>query len=272
MKAIWKGDLSFGLVSIPIKLYSAIKQESPGFTLLHAKCKTPLQYQRYCPHCKKVIPWENVVKGIKMPDGSYFVLTEEKLEEMKPERTNSIEVTECVDTSLISSIYYNNHYYVGPANLTEKAYFLFSQILEKQNLTAIAQVVFRDKEYVAAIQPYENGLLLSTLNYEYEIKPIGDIKELSVTVSAHVTKKEEKLAEELIAKMTKKKFDITQFKDTFAQWLREQIKRAAAGKKTIAKRAKKAVASRMKEISLVDTLEESIKKVKKTPTRSRARK
>lgn len=270
MKAIWKGILSFGKVEIPVKLYSAIESQTLGFRMLHAKCKTPLTYQRFCPKCKKKVEWQDVVKGMELSDGSFFVITQEKLEKLKPERTDEIKITEFIDPDLIAPIYYDSHYYLAPNKVTEKAYFLLIKIMNDLDRVAIGTFVMREKEYVCVIQPYEHGLLITTLNYEYEIRPISRIEQLAVTVLPKVTKKEEQLAEQLVKKMTKKKFDISHFHDTFAEKLREQIKRAAAGKKLLVKRAKKAVKAR--EANLLESLEESVKPEKRKPARARARK
>jgi DNA end-binding protein Ku len=270
MKAIWKGTLAIGKVEIPVKLYSAIESQSLGFKMLHAKCKSPLNYERICSKCKKKVEWENVVKGMELADGSFFVITQEKLERLKPEHTDEITIKEFVTSTLIAPIYYDAHYYLAPNKVTEKAYFLLMHTMIDLDKVAIATFVMREKEYACAISPYEHGFLLSTLNYEYEIRPISRIEELSVKVSAKVTKKEEELAEKLIRKMTKKKFDINEFHDTFAEKLIEKIKRAAAGKKHLAMRAKKAVKGR--EVSLLESLQESLGVQKEKPLRARARK
>jgi DNA end-binding protein Ku len=263
MKPIWKGSLTFGLVTFPIKVYSAIQSTTLGFRLLHAKCHTPLEYQRYCPHCKKVIEWKDVVRGAELPDGTFFIITEEKLEALKPAKSDSIEIVEFINEEQIAPIYFDEHYYVAPGKVTNKAYFLFTESLQKLHVVGIAKFVLREKEYVCAIAPYENGILLSTLHYQYEIRPIENIETLSVTVVPKVTKEERKLAEELIGKMSKKTFDMKPFKDTFVEQIHEQILRAAAGKKLLAHRARKAIGKKVPE-NLLETLKKSLKKTAET--------
>jgi DNA end-binding protein Ku len=271
MKAIWKGRLSLGLVDFPIKLYSAVESHALGFKLLHEKCKKPVNYQRYCPKCDKIVAWEDIVKGMELPDGSFFVITQEKLEKLKPESTDVITIVEFVDPLLIAPIYFNSHYYLAPTKITEKAYFLLAKIMEDLDRVAVGTFVMREKQYACVISPYENGFLLSTLHYTYEIRPMSKIEELSVSVRAQATKKEEELARKLVEKMTKKTFDISEFKDTFSKALREQIERAIAGKKIIKKRAAKAVKER--EISLTESLQRSVEefapKRKRTEARSK---
>lgn len=263
MKAIWKGTLVCGLLEIPVKLYSAVEERTIGARLLCAKCHTPVMYQRYCPHCKKSLEWEKVVRGIKLEDGSYFILTEEKLKKMRPESSNQISLVECVPTDTINSIYYDHHYYLAPQKVTQKGYFLLRQSLEDMDMSGICTMIIRDKEYVCALQSHQNGFLLTTLNYAYEIRPMSRIEQLSVTVKVEATKQECELTEKLIKKLSKKKFDISGFKDNFAEQLKEVLKRAGAGKKAIKERAKKAVIKKIPK-DFVDVLKASIESVGKS--------
>ena len=165
MKKIWSGSLSFGLVTIPVALYSAVQEHVLGFKLLCARCKTPITYQRFCEHCDKPVPWTDVVKGLKLEDGSYFILTPEKMKELKPEKTDTISIIEFVAVDAIDIIYFEQHYYLAPDKKGQSSFRLFCQALSATKNAAIGTFVMRDKEYVCAISPYENGLLLTTLNY-----------------------------------------------------------------------------------------------------------
>jgi len=236
MKSVWNGSLSFGLVNIPIKLYSAVEPKVLGFRLLCGKCKTPIQYKRWCPNCKKEVPWEDVVRGLEITKGNYFVLTKEKLEKLKPEKTDVIDIIEFVDKGMIDPIYFDKNYYVVPEKAKEKAYFLFQEVLEATAKIAIGRFVMREKEYLCAIESYKGGLLLVTLNYDYEIRDIKKVEELKVRPK--LNKEELKLAKELINKLYEKEFDISEFKDTFAQKLKEVIKKSLKGEKIIVKKEK----------------------------------
>lgn len=261
MKAVWKGSISFGLVNIAIKLYSAIQKHTLGFQLLHAKCHTPIAYKRWCTKCKKEIAWSEVVKGMKLSDGSYFVITKENLHELKPEKTTDISIVEFVDKKTISPIYYDSHYYIAPDTITEKSYYLLTECLKNLDRIAIGTFVMKDKEHICAIQPYEGFLLLSTLNYAYEIRDARAVKELGVSVSAHISAAELRLAEQLIKKLTKKKFDISRFKDTYIEKLKERIKRKAKGKKLASQVVRQPLSrGQKKEESLAKLLEQSIKR------------
>lgn len=250
--AVWKGSVSFGLVQFNIELYNAIKPHYFGFNLLHAKCNTPINYKRICPTCNQEVEWQDLVKGLKLEDGTYFIITKEKLEKLKPQKTDFIQIIEFVDKNLIEAIYYDQHYYILPSKSTDKAFFLFNLALEKAHKVAIGQFVLRDKQYVCTIEPYKNILLLNTLNYQYEIKNLN----VEALKMPKFTLDEINLANQLINKLTVKKFDIGRFKDTFAEELKKQISMASKTKKnTKAKKEKEA----QTHISLAQALKKSIK-------------
>lgn len=259
MKPIWKGSLSFGLVTIPVRLYSAVQEHAIGFTLLHNKCHTPIFYKRFCEHCKKEVSWADVVKGLQQ-NGSYAILTQEKLKALKPQTTDTISIVEFVSSDQIEPIYLEHHYYLAPEKKGEKSFFLFARALEKSRKVAIGIFVMREKQYVCVINPYENGLLLTTLNYAYEIRSLGQVPNLK-DQPKQLSASELKLAQDLIAALSQKKFDITQFKDTFAQQLKAAL-RSAQKQKVIKKKKEKEIASVKKqkdESSLMTALRASLK-------------
>src|SRR5271169_3003037 len=129
MKSVWKGSISFGLVSIGVQLFTAHEIDSLDFHLLHDKCLTPLKYHRWCSHCNKDVSWDSTVKGIKKPDESYLVFTPEELHELHPQKTEEITVVEFVDRHQIPIIYLNHHYYVRPSKQKDVAYALFIKAL-----------------------------------------------------------------------------------------------------------------------------------------------
>jgi DNA end-binding protein Ku len=238
MKKIWSGSLSFSLVTIPINLYTAVKEHVFGFTLLCAKCHNPIQYERFCPHCKKEVSWHDVVKGLKQPDGNYFVITPEKLKALKPEKMDEIVIQEFVPLDTIDIIYFEHHYYLAPAKEGQSSYSLFRTALTDTKKAAIATLVMRDKEYVCAISPYENGLLLTTLNYAYEIV---SSKEIFKTKAKKTSASELKLAKQLITQNSSKTFNISPFKDSFIERLKKAIKttkRVRPSKKGVRKERK----------------------------------
>jgi DNA end-binding protein Ku len=222
MKAVWQGSLSFGLVNIPVRLYSAVNPKELGFRILCDKCNTPLKYKRWCPSCKKEVAWQHVLKGLEVSKGLIVPITKEKLDELKPEKTDTIEIVEFIDLHSIDPIYFSRHYYIAPAKSKEKAYFLLKEVLQQTAKGAVARMVMREKEHVCYVESYKSGMLLTTLNYAYEIRSINQVSELRE--KPKLKKEEEQLAKQIIDKYYKSKFDISQFRDTFSEKLIELVK------------------------------------------------
>lgn len=253
MKSVWKGSISFGLVNIPVKLYSATQPRTVSFRYLCKKCHSPLKYQRYCPKCKKDIPWENVVYGFDTGEG-YKIFTQQEIEKLKPEKSDIAEVLNFVDTSEIDLIYFNKSYYIIPDKKKEKSFFLFMEALRSAAKAAVVKIILRTKEYLAVIRPYKNVLLMTTLLYESEIRKLKDFEELKE--KPKVSSDELKLANQLIKKYSKKEFDISEHEDKFA----EKVKEIVTGKKSKKEVKEK---SKPKPEKLKKALELSIESQKK---------
>jgi DNA end-binding protein Ku len=227
VRVIWTGSISFGLVNIPIRLYPAVEPQTKGFRLLHKKDKIPLEYKRWCPKHKQEVAWDEVVKGLEIAKNKYFVLEKKELEELKPKRTDTIDIVEIIDSWQIDPIYFDHHYFLGPDSEKEKAYFLFRHALEQSAKAAIGRFVMREREHVCAIESYKEGLLLTTLNFAHEIR---DIKKVDFLEDAPNLKQQEiTLAAQLIEKLEKKEFDIGEFNDTFMDELKKLVKKKAKG-------------------------------------------
>lgn len=257
MKPIWNGSLSFGLVTIPVKLYKAVQEHVFGFTLLCATCHKPVHYSRWCNHCNKEVEWNHVLKGLEVRKGQYIAITPEAIKKLKPEKSSTIDVIAFIPADLIAPIYFEHHYYVAPASApSEKAFFLFHQAIKSMNKVAIGKFVLRDKEYVVAIQTYENGIVLSTLNYAYEIRSMKKIPELTAKKSK-ASPAELKLAKQLIEQLSKNKFDINDFKDNYAENLKKLIKQQSKSKGKHVKLPKEPKKIK-KSHSLIDSLRDSL--------------
>ncbi len=124
-RPVWKGTINFGLVSIQVQLLKAVQSHALSFKVLHATCDTPITNKRWCPHCNEEVEWNDTVKGMKMADGSYFVMTQENIKALKPEKTDTIDIVQFVDGGTVSPLYYDQHYYVVPQKSSDKAYFFF---------------------------------------------------------------------------------------------------------------------------------------------------
>lgn len=256
-RPVWKGTINFGLVSIQIQLLKAVKEHPLSFTILHAPCSTPISNRRWCPSCETDSEWEDTVKGMKLPDGSFFVLTQEALKDLKSQKTDTIDIVQFVDSGSVSPLYYDAHYYVVPEHASNKAYVLFCAALQKYNMAAIGQFVMRDKEAVCLIEPYENALLLSTLNYSYEIIPL---EKQEMKIPEKIPSKELELAHLLMEKLYQKEFDMQQFKDAFATRLKQAIKHKEGKVVSIEK-----AAPRTRPSSLMESLKASLSAYEEKP-------
>lgn len=189
--------------------------------MLCKECNQPVKYQRYCPGCKKHVSLDETVKGLEISKGEYLVFTKEELDKIKPEKSDRIEVQEFIDAQEIDLLYINKPYFIGPAKVKDRAYFLFRDVLRSSGKVAIGRFVMREKEYVCAIQDYKAGLILNTLNYKYEVRDINDIKELQE--EPELNEGEMELAVKLVENLYEEEFEIEKFRDTFAEQLKEMI-------------------------------------------------
>lgn len=221
MRSVWNGNIAFGLVSIPIKLYSAVSQRSIGFKLLCKDCMTPIRYERHCEGCDGPIDWNDTMKALDLGDGQYLPFTKEELDTIKPEKTDRIEIVEFVGLDEIEPIYYDKFYFCGPSRKTDRSYFLLKKVLEDSGQVAIGRFVMREREYVAAIQPYRSGLLLAALNYSYEIRDVDDIETLKEP--PELKKQELELARKLVDQLQQDELNLEEFRDEFADRLQEMI-------------------------------------------------
>ena len=253
MKSIWNGSISFGLVNIPIKLYSAVESKAFSFTMLDKKTSSPIKYKRISEKTGKEVPWAEIVKGIEISKGKFFVPTEEQLKSIKPEKSSTIDIVEFVDQQQIDPIYFNSHYFVGPSKEKEKTYFLFREVLQATARTALGRFVMREKEYVCAIASYKQGLLLTTLNYPYEIRNMDDVDNIDSTPK--LQKQEMDLANELLNKLYREELDLKQFKDNFAEEMEKMLKKAAKGEVIEVKKEEK---KEKKEENLIAALKASL--------------
>jgi DNA end-binding protein Ku len=221
MKAIWNGSLSFGLVNIPVKLYAAIERRPVSFKLLHEKDNSPIEYRRWCSQHGHEVPWNEVVKGVDLGEGTFYVLSKQELGSLRPKRSESIDVQEFVAEDKLDRIWVDQHYYLGPDKGGQKAFFLLREVLARGKKLAIATFVMREREYVAAIGPYGPGMLLTTLNYLDEVRSMEGLE--GIAEKPPTKRNELELAEQLIDKMTMDKLNLSKFKDNYRERLKQAI-------------------------------------------------
>ncbi len=253
MKAVWKGYLGFGLVNIPVALYSAVEDDQINFHLFHEKDNGRIKYNRVCSECGKEISWGDIIKGIEMGKDAYYMISKEEINELKPKADDLIEIQEFIDIDKISQIYFTRHYYIGPTENTERPYFLFKETLANSNKAAIATFVLREKEYTCMVVNFKEGLLLSILNYSNQIRDIKNVPNLED--KPDLKEKELTLARELIDKLTSDSINLEKYEDTFTESLKELILKKAEGK-LVSGKAKKIAGTE----NLIEALEASINK------------
>ena len=228
MRAIWSGAIGFGLVNIPVKLYSAVQQSELDLDMLDKKDHANIKFKRVNANTGKEVAWENIVKGYKM-DGHYVVLEPEDFEKASPEKTKLITIEEFVEEKDIDSIYFETPYYLQPEKSGVKAYALLRDALKKTGKVGLGSFVLRNRESLVIVRPAEDILLLNKIRYHEEIRDTDEIK-----VSGGESKPNElKMAIQLINQLTTE-FDISKYKDTYSAKLMKVINDKAKGKKITA--------------------------------------
>lgn len=225
MRSIWTGTIGFGLVNIPVKLYSAVQASELDLDMLDKKDHVNIRFKRVNEKTGKEVPYENIVRGYNL-DGQYVVLTDEDFKKASPEKTKMIEISEFVEQKDVDSIYFETPYYLEPQKSGVKAYALLRDALKKTGKSGLATFVMRTKESLALLKPSGNMLVLQKIRYEEEVrKP----EELNIPESESKPA-EIKMAVNLIEQLSAS-FDITRYKDTYSESLMKLIKAKAKGKK-----------------------------------------
>ena len=254
MKAIWKGAISFGLVNIPVKLYSATQQSNLDLDMVDERDMSHIRFKRINEDTGKEVTWEHITKAYKLKE-NYIMLEPEDFEAAAPEKSKVIEVNHFVDEAEIDTIYFENSYYVEPERSGVKAYALMREALARSKKVGIAQFVLRTAETLTVLKPMGDVLVLSKIRFAQEIRPTS---ELSLPPASGVKPAELKMALALIKQYTAS-FNIEQFKDEYAAALLKIIKAKAKGKRPT-KQKLKVVHSKSKD--LMEQLKASLQKGK----------
>ncbi len=252
MRSIWNGTIAFGLVNIPIKLYSAIDHSSLDLDMLDSRDHEHIKYQRINEKTRKEVPYEKIVKGYKLKD-DYIILEERDFEDASPEKTKSIDIQNFVKTSEINPMLFETSYYAEAGKQGQKAYKLLLSALKKTNMAGVGQFVLRQKENLCIVHPQDNVIVISRIRFAQEIK---DASEINTPDDLVVPKKELDVALALIKQYTSD-FDISKYKDTYTSELLKIIKAKAKGKRPTIKKLKP---SKAKSDDLYEQLMESLNK------------
>lgn len=253
MRAIWTGSLSFGLINIPVRLYSATEDHALSFDMLHKKDLSPIRYARICKADGKEIPYEDIVKGYQYEDGDYVVLVDEDFKRANIKKTKLIEITDFIDEKEIDPIYYEKPYYLEPGKGADKAYLLLRESLKKSKKVGLARFVLHNREHMATIKPYEQIIVLDQIRYKSEIR---NPSSLQAPEQVKTSSQEINMAIKLIDQFTSH-FHPEKYHDTYSEELMNIIQEKAKGKKHRAVKGKEPKVTDMKDIMrlLKDSLE-----------------
>ncbi len=227
MRPLWTGAIGFGLVNIPVKLFSAVQASELDLDMLDKKDHSNIRYMRVNAKTGKEIEWKNIVKGYKLDD-KYVVLDDKDFKTANAVKTKIIAISDFVDEKEIDTIYFEMPYYLAPDKSGERAYALLREALEKTGKVGVATFVMRNKESLALLRTSNNVIMLNRLRFSEEIR---DTSELELPSKTSIKPAELKMAISLISQLSDK-FDITQYKDTYTEQLMKIIKAKAKGVKT----------------------------------------
>jgi len=252
--SIGSGTISFGLVSIPIKLYTAAASGTVSFHLLHAKCGSRIRQQQVCPTCNEVVDRTGLVRGYEFTKDQYVRLTEEELKSLEGEASKIIDIAEFVPLPKVDPIYFEKTYYLGPDKGGEKAYRLLADAMAKTDRVALAKFVMRGKESLVLIRPAQGGLMLHTMYFSDEVREFGEIDKGQ---SAKIKEGELELALRLIDELSNAEFKSEGYEDEYRLRVLDLVNLKIEGKEVTAVGRE---VQRAQVIDLMEALKESLAK------------
>jgi DNA end-binding protein Ku len=258
-RAIWSGSISFGLLNVPVKLYSALARRNIGLHQIRESDGARIRQRRVVEGTDEEVPYEEIGKAYELTKDRYVPLSKDELAALAPEKSRTIDVQDFVDLDQIDPMYFASPYYLGPADGAEKAYSLLAAAMEASGKVAIARFVFRNKEHLAAIRPAEGALTLTTMRFADEVVPASDLDDALPEKAQKVAKKEREMAEALIESLSTE-FDPSSYQDEYREQLLALIERKAEGKEIVAAEPEEPKATKAPD--LMAALEESIAAVK----------
>jgi DNA end-binding protein Ku len=262
--AIWTGAINFGLVTIPVKLQTAIRTSDLRFNFLHKKDEGRINNVRRCSVCGEEVAYADIERGYEVEKGRYVVLTDEDFQRVNVEATQSVDIVQFVDLSEINPMYFDKPYYLEPEKRGRHAYALLREALRDSNKVGVAKVVIRSKEHLAALKPNGDALVLELMHFADEIV---DQSTLDFPASETPAENEMKVAKMLIDTMSEP-FDASKFRDTYREEVLTMIEARAAGQE--APKGKAAPAPRSNVVNLMDVLQKSLEESKKRSSASAA--
>jgi DNA end-binding protein Ku len=258
-RAIWSGTISFGLLNVPVKLYSAVSRKTIRFNELRESDSSRVRHKRVAEADDKEVPYEEIVRGYEISPDRYVVFSRDELEQLTPAKTRAIEIQDFVDIAQIDPIYFDSPYYLAPAEGAEKAYGLLVRAMEASGKAAIARFVLRNKEHLAAIRPMDGVLTLTTMRFADEVVSPSELEDVLPDSSPRVEKREREMAEKLIDSLAAD-FKPEKYRDEYRDQLLSLIEQKAEGKQVVASESEEPEPTKAPD--LMAALEESLAAVK----------
>jgi DNA end-binding protein Ku len=258
-RAIWSGSISFGLLNVPVKLYSAVSKKSVSFRELRASDGSRVRHKRVAESDGEEVPYEEIVKGYEIAPDQFVTITREELEELDPKKTRAIEILDFVDLDDIDPIYFDHPYYLGPDKGAEKAYKLLVEAMEESRKVAVARFVLRNRESLAALRPMDAVLTMATMRFADEVVSPDEISEAFESPDGEPAKRELDMAKTLIDSLTSD-FDASKYRDEYREELLALIERKAKGEEIVAAETEEPKPTKAPD--LMAALEESLAAVK----------
>ncbi len=254
MRAIWNGTISFGLVNIPVGVYSATRSERLNFHYLHEKDMGRINNVRVCQVCGKEVSYDDLVKGYEYEKDEYVALDEKDFANAAAETSKNISITDFVDVNEVDPMFFDTPYYLAPGKNADHAYVVLREALKDTGKVGIGKVAFREREHLAAVKPHGRALMLDIMHFPEEITPSTQL-DLPVA-KAKIKDRELKLAEQLVESMTAR-FDPKKYKDSYRERLEKTIKSKVKGKPQRAKAIRKRPTTNVVDITAL--LQKSLK-------------
>lgn len=255
MHTMWKGSISFGLVHIPIKLYSATESKDVKLRMIHKECNSPIKYERTCPVCNKEVENNEIVKGYEYEPGKFVLLDAEDFEKLEHEQTKSVEIIDFVRLEEIDPIYFNRSYFIGPNENGQKAYTLLKQAMEQSGKIGVAKITIRSKQHLAVVRVFKTALVLETIYFPDEVRNVDQVP--SIPEALELSKKEMDTAIQLIEQLTTP-FEPEKYTDDYRNALTELIQGKITGNEV--RTTKEAPQTNV--VDLMDALQASIDQTK----------
>ena len=265
-RAIWSGSISFGLLNVPVKLYSAVSKKSVSFRELRASDGSRVRHKRVAEADGEEVPYDEIVKGYEVAPDQFITITREELEELDPKKTRAIEILDFVDLDDIDPIYFDHPYYLGPDKGAEKAYKLLVDAMEDSRKVAVARFVLRNRESLAAVRPMAGVLTMATMRFADEVVSPREISdEIEVDGDGAPAKRELEMAKTLIDSLSSE-FEADKYRDEYREELLSLLERKAKGEEVVSTTTEAPTPTKAPD--LMAALEESLAAVKGEEDRS----